>query len=59
MKAFLLACVSAVIIAIIGVVVLNSFRTRLTKLLQLPPFVLVSEVPVSMGGAYTSALGCP
>ena len=38
MKAFLLACVAAVIIAIIGVVVLNSiqlystaFRSRLTK----------------------------
>ena len=39
MKAFLLACVAAIIIAIIGVVVLNTIRIRLTKHSQLPPIV--------------------
>ena len=47
MKAFLLACVAAVVLAIIGVVVLNSIQDWLTKHSRLPRCVLVSEASVS------------
>ena len=46
MKAFLLACVAAVIVAIIGVVVLNSIQESADQAFTTSAGVLVSEVIV-------------